>query len=215
MQFGCFIYYSAFWLSVESSFVSLFDVVWVIISSKNNNNCGVIVISFTLRVNMVHLIWWTQTPLPSRPWHIIMYCARCVVPDGNWWPSQQSLAVPGRLMYCAWCVVPDGNWWPSQQSLADWCTVPDVLCQMETGDPANSAWQSLADWCTVPDVLCQMETGDPAMNSVHRGLLARSLQRVHAQMSSSDRHQRSGDVRALHVWCHWHFLRFCFLYVYP
>ena len=30
-----------------------------------------------------------------------------------------------------------------------------------------------------------METGDPAMNSVHRGLLARSFQRVDSQTGSS------------------------------
>jgi len=39
-----------------------------------------------------------------------------------------------------------------------------------------------------------METGDPAMNSVHRGLLTRSFQRVHSQLSSalsSDTRHRS------------------------
>jgi len=30
-----------------------------------------------------------------------------------------------------------------------------------------------------------METGDPAMNSVHRGLLARSFQKIQSQMSCS------------------------------
>jgi len=42
--------------------------------------------------------------------------------------------------------------------------------------------------------VCQMETGDPAMNSVHRGLLARSFQTTRSHTSSltmsSDSHQR-------------------------
>ena len=66
--------------------------------------------------------------------------------------------------------------------------------------PDQCRLSSVADrWLT--DVFFQMETGDPAMNSVHRGLLARSFQRVHSQTSSllsSDHHHRSDDVL-----CYW------------
>lgn len=46
------------------------------------------------------------------------------------------------------------------------------------------------DWCQINTLLyvsvcfVQMETGDPAMNSVHRGLLARSFKRSHSPTSS-------------------------------